>query len=72
MAVYWDPGGGGGAVVVRNVYSTDGSTTDTGISVGNYSGETAKSVSSHSSVTNVGPIFEIYDPELANLLAMEF
>ncbi len=72
MAVVFDLGAGGGNDVIIIVNSTSGSTADTGVTGGNYSGRSAAIVEAHKTVTKAGPIFVDYDPEWAALLAMEF
>ncbi len=61
---------GGGIDVIVN--STSGSGSDTGVVVGIYGGAAATMVNEQQQVEKVGPLFVTYDPELANLLAMNF
>ncbi len=69
-----DAGGGGGShdpVIISS--SNEGSTSDTSVIIGSYSGFQAKIVGTHAAlVTKVGPIFRPYDPLITSLLAMEF
>ncbi len=74
--IVWDAGGGGGgsssddiAVIIN---STDGATSDTGVTTGNYSAGTAEVVNAFKNITNVGPIFVEYDPEWNAIMSQEF
>jgi hypothetical protein len=73
MAIVFDPGTGGGSPWIYSYYtSTDGSTTKTGVTDGSYDANGSDLLRSEEPTTNIGPIFEPYEPELANLFAMEF
>lgn len=70
MTVVFDPGLGGGVIIVIN--STGGSGADTSVSVGAYDGRSAKTVETHAVLEKVGVLCKPYDPLLAALLAMNF
>jgi len=72
MTVVFDVGEGGDTMIGRETNSTEGSTADTGVATGNYSGKNAALLDAHKTIEKIGPIFTAYDPELSAILAMEF
>lgn len=63
---------GEGESLADYIYSTDGSTANTGIATGSHSGKSAKVLQSHATLEKVGPLFKPYDPAWSALLAMNF
>jgi len=64
--------GGDIDLILKQVASTGGSSTKTGVAMGKYYAGYAGLLQTYTTAMSVGPLFEVYNPGISSLLSMEF